>query len=756
MRNKNVQSPLQVTQFVSFALRLCITKPSRFLMGMMERMRSLSPILIGSVIVTFLVLMVLGDVDLPQIFNVGGVVRPTTVVGVIEGEEILYKDFEERVRSTAEQQRKQMQQQGIEQDVDDNLIREQVWNQYVNEILMRKEAERAGIHVTAEEIADVLLDDPPAYLKQAFTDSAGVFQRDRYVQLITDPESLADLLPDDPSVDKEGEVTKWKKQLIEIENSILLQRMQQKLQNLAGWAASVLSPAYVDRLFTVENSYVSFDYIFLSPATVTLPPNAVTDDEVRDYYESHKQYFKTRDLRKIKYLNFRIIPSSTDSARTRKLIEQISSDLAAHQDSLARDSVFSHYLATLGGRTQKVSSESEIDATKRPFILGLPVHGVAGPVTLNSKTYFFRLDYRGPSKDTTVRASHILIGFGTNKDSARTVAEQVLVRIRGGEDFAKVAREVSEDKGSAARGGDLDYFGRGRMVKPFEDAAFAAAVGSIVGPVESQFGYHIIKVTDKKAESIEYSEIEIGYTVSPQTKKALLRQAYSVRQQLENGENIDSVAKRLGMQAIESVFFDNTQPFLGSMEVTQFAFGHKVGEVSRPFELRFYGYTVVQVVDTREKGIKPLEDVRDQIRERMAGWKKLAKLKERAEQLTQQLQQAGSLQAVKSIDTTLPIMSASRVTEQGQLPSGVDVALAVQAFKQPIGKISPALRGEQGYYIIVVREKREADPKERAAGTEAIARRKKQEALQNAFFAWLNSLRQNAQIEDHRAEIFSR
>src|SRR5690606_9536770 len=154
----------------------------------------------------------------------------------------------------------------------------------------------------------------------------------------------------------------------------------------------------------------------------------------------------------------------------------------------------------------------------------------------------------------------------------------------------------------------------------------------------------------KKTESLEYSEIEIAYTVSPQTKKALLRQAYSVAQQLENGENIDSLAKRLGKQAIESVFFDNTQPFLGSMEVTQFAFGHKVGDVSRPFELRFYGYTIVQVSAVREKGIKPLEDVRDEIRQRLMSWKRVAQLKERAEKLAAQLQQAGTLDAVRTID----------------------------------------------------------------------------------------------------------
>lgn len=192
------------------------------------------------------------------------------------------------------------------------------------------------------------------------------------------------------------------------------------------------------------------------------------------------------------------------------------------------------------------------------------------------------------------------------------------------------------------------------------------------------------------------------------------------------------------------------------MDVTQFAFGHKVGAVSRPFELRFYGYTVVQVSAVREKGIKPLEDVKDQIRDRLLAWKRVDKLKEQAEQIATQLQRAGSLDAIRMVDSTLRVTSAARVTEQGQLPTGVDVALAVQAFKQPIGKVSPALRGEAGYYIVFVREKHEPSPKDRDAGIEAIARRKRQEAMQNAFFMWLSNLRQHADIEDYRAEIFSR
>lgn len=94
-----------------------------------------------------------------------------------------------------------------------------------------------------------------------------------------------------------------------------------------------------------------------------------------------------------------------------------------------------------------------------------------------------------------VEASHILIRFGDDKEAAKAKAEAILVDLKNGADFATVAKEKSEDPGSGAKGGDLGRFGRGRMVKPFEDAAFALKKpGELSGLVESQFGYHILKL----------------------------------------------------------------------------------------------------------------------------------------------------------------------------------------------------------------------------------------------------------------------
>lgn len=116
-------------------------------------------------------------------------------------------------------------------------------------------------------------------------------------------------------------------------------------------------------------------------------------------------------------------------------------------------------------------------------------------------------------KPEQVLASHILIKVDpkaeeSKKTEARKTLETIMERLKKGEDFAELAKEFSQDP-SSSKGGDLGYFGQGQMVKPFEEAAFALKTGEVSGVVETKFGYHLIKVFDKKDETtMAYEEIK--------------------------------------------------------------------------------------------------------------------------------------------------------------------------------------------------------------------------------------------------------
>ncbi|MDW7996721.1 MAG: peptidylprolyl isomerase, partial [Bacteroidota bacterium] len=500
-------------------------------MGVISRMREVSPYLLAIFAVVFIAFMVATDADIQNILHLGE--NPATaVVGRVNGETIRYADFNERVQQQAEQQRKAA---GDEATVDESGIRQSIWDIMVEEILLRQEAAKAAFSVSRNELLDILLDNPPDYMRQPFTDTAGRFHQERYIELVTQPDRLVDYIDPNSGVDPVEAVERWKRDLLRIEDFLRQNRTREHLRSLVSAIGSIVSPSYLRRQYVVENSFAEATYVAYSIDRIPDQDVAVTDTEVDSYYRKHRDAFRQKKpARKLKYVIFPLEPTAQDTATFRKRLERMRGELE-HAAEAQRDSVFTLLMAEYQGRSYGLSSVASIDPQKAAHFGGKPVGAIVGPVEVMGKIYFFRVDRREPGDTTVVHASHILISSGTNKDSARAEAQKILQRARAGEDFAQLARLYSQDRGTAERGGDLGWFPRGRMVKPFEDAAFAATPGSIVGPVESPFGFHIIAVHARSSERIAYSEIELAVGLSTTSRNQIFREAYSFKQQVQQG-----------------------------------------------------------------------------------------------------------------------------------------------------------------------------------------------------------------------------
>lgn len=127
------------------------------------------------------------------------------------------------------------------------------------------------------------------------------------------------------------------------------------------------------------------------------------------------------------------------------------------------------------------------------------------------------------------------------REAALERARQVLAELEGGRDFAAVARQYSDDPGSREQGGDLGWFGRGRMVPEFEAAAFAAQPGEIVGPVASAFGVHVLQVTDQRPEEVRARHVLIAYERSPEDRAAARARAEELQAAVAAGADVDSL-----------------------------------------------------------------------------------------------------------------------------------------------------------------------------------------------------------------------
>lgn len=221
------------------------------------------------------------------------------------------------------------------------------------------------------------------------------------------------------------------------------------------------------------------------------------------------------------------------------------------------------------------------------------------------------------------RARHILVeGDG---DAARAKAEEALERIQAGEDFAAVAREVSDDPVSAEEGGDLGYIQRGQLSGGFEDALFSLEVGEMAGPVKSDFGYHLIKLDEIKAPELpDFAEIRDELAREYRERQA--RQMFeNAIQQLadatfQHDGSLDNAASELGLEIkqVEGVTQRQGKDIAASEKVRQAAFSETVleeGLNSDPIYLDDDRVIVVRVAGHQPAEPKPLNEVEEQVRQ---------------------------------------------------------------------------------------------------------------------------------------------
>jgi len=721
-------------------------------MGTFERIRQTSPYLLAVFAVVFVGFFVISDLDPSSMMN-RGVDYQSAAIAEVNGEKILYRDFAQNVNDRIEQQRQQNPDPDIE--INNVQIQKDIWNEMLEDILVKQQADKAGIYVSVGELRDIMLENPPDYLRRPFTDSLGNFDKRSYQEIITNPEAIMDRLPQNMTqLEKNSVVEQYREDLINIEELLRKQKLMQSLQMLVGNSNSIISPAFAEQEYINNNSQSTVNFIYFNHRTVSDKDIEVTDQEIQEYYNKHKAEYDQEAQRKLKFVAFTISPNEKDSALANKNIQRISRDLGSANTFEERDSIFTKRFREMRGELHDYTFITDLDAQKATYITPLQNKEVVGPIVLRDGTYFLRKEGTREGENMSVKASHILVLFNQNKDSALAVAKKIKSEVTTNT-FAIKAAELSEDKGSARQGGDLGYFTENQMVKPFEEAVFAAAVGSIIGPVESQFGYHIIYVEDKKSEEISYSEIKISPTVSRMTRKRIAREAKEFQLDLEEGMSFDSAAAKYERPARETQFFSISQPVLGSLYLSAKAFELEIGNLLGPMEMDNYGIIVAQLVEAMPKGLAPLDFMREKIVSNILDQKKIDLLEPRAKEVYSKVKSLDSLSRFNTEDPTLQIGSAVEVLMNGTVPKvGRDIAFTTEVFNQPVGKISAPIKGERGYYIVQVLNKNTPSAQQIQENLAAELSKMQQKAIQSAYFQWFNTIKKNAEINDYRNKFY--
>src|SRR5216684_2377941 len=259
-----------------------------------------------------------------------------------------------------------------------------------------------------------------------------------------------------------------------------------------------------------------------------------------------------------------------------------------------------------------------------------------------------------------LRVAHVLVrvppvGGSEAENAAKAKVEDVIKRAKGGEDFAKLAREISEDKASAVQGGDLGFVGPGELVAPFEQAAFALKKGEISAPVRTPFGYHAIRVIDvKEGGKTPLKEVapKIKETLGAQkSEQAAQTRADEARASLLSAKEFPAEAKRLGLEAQEATF--GRGDALGEAgrdpQLDETLFGLAVGGVSMPIKTAG-GFAIVKVVQHIPAGVPPVAEIRERVMEAIKRERAEQQVTDRAKALITTLGKGGDFAETAKAD----------------------------------------------------------------------------------------------------------
>ena len=359
-----------------------------------------------------------------------------------------------------------------------------------------------------------------------------------------------------------------------------------------------------------------------------------------------------------------------------------------------------------------------------------------------------------------VRASHILLKTEGKDDAAvKAKAEELLKQARGGADFAELAKKNSEDEASAKNGGDLDYFGRGRMVPEFDQTVFAMQPATISDVVKTQYGYHIIKLVDKKtattrplAEVRQQLNDQLAYQRA-QAQAADLAQ--NLEKQIKTAADLDKVAKAQGLTVQESGFFARDEPILGlgpSPEAANKAFDMKPNDVAGPLRAS-RGFVFQSLVAKQDPYVPKVDEVKDRVREEVVKQKARDLSKEKAAALAARLKSAPDFEkAAKAAG--VEAKTTELITQDAPIPDlGAAPAVDEAAFKLPVGAVSDPIATDTGTAVIKVIEKKEVTAEEWASSKDRFREELLTDRRNRFFSAYMVKAKQKMKIEVNRESL---
>jgi peptidyl-prolyl cis-trans isomerase D len=355
------------------------------------------------------------------------------------------------------------------------------------------------------------------------------------------------------------------------------------------------------------------------------------------------------------------------------------------------------------------------------------------------------------SSPEQVRASHILLKTeGKNEADVKKLADDLAAKARAGADFAALAKQYSEDESNNTTGGDLDFFGRGQMVPEFDTVAFGLSPGQVSDPFKTSFGYHVVKLAEKRAASSRPLD-EVRGQIEDQIKweraqEEAQRTADDLATQLKTPADLDSIARARGLTVSESGFFSREEPIAGlglAPAAADQAFALDEGEVS-PAIRTPQGFTFLTVTGKQDAYVPKLEEVTARVRDDVLKSKAVETARQKAAEIAGSLKgnfDAAAKAAGVEVKTTDLIARGAPIAD-----AGISPAIDAVAFSLPAGSVSDPITTDTGAVVVKVLERQDPKPEEIAAGRQTTKDELMNERRGRFFASYMSKARERMNI----------
>ncbi|MFO7788993.1 MAG: SurA N-terminal domain-containing protein [Bacteroidota bacterium] len=697
-------------------------------MAVLQKIRNRAGVLIIVFVGVALFLFIIDPSTFEGLFQ-----KQETNIAKINGEKIPYNEYQNEVDKLTKFVKEAQQKSSLDEETR-NELRDNVWEQLLNEHLLAESLDDLGISVSQDEMEDLLWgSDIHPVIKQNFADPQTNRLDTSYVQQFF---SQADQDP------------RMKIIANYFRETIKRDRINKKYENLISKGFYTPTPLAKEDYFN-SNTKVNFAYVNKGYKTIPDEEVEIKEDDLEDYYEDHTYMFRNEETtREVEYVGFDIIPTAEDSAKLVSEMEDLKTRFANTEDNQAFVQMHSDNVIR-----QQYFAPEEIPGDYGEGILDKEPGYISDIIKTDSTYMVFKLLGVENIPDS-VKASHILIqpDSTTTLEQAQQTIDSIKTEIEDGASFEKMASQFSMGP-SARDGGSLGWFGPGQMVEEFNDACFYGETGDIT-IVESQFGVHLVKIEDQAAKNTQAQLAVVNKDIdySNDTYQKAYADASRFASENNTAKKFDeAVTEGHYVKKIASNIKENDRNIKGleyGREIIRWAYEAEKDEVSDVFESgdRFI---VAKLTKVKEEGTAPLEQVKEQVESIVLNKKKAEIIKET---ISEAMQNNTELTAIAQ-DMGLRVDTANNISFNSfSVPRvGIEPKLIGRAANIEPGTLDGPVEGNSGVFVYKVTQRNEAPEIDDYSQQKA---RLKSQLSSRVGYELLEAIKEASEIEDNRAVFF--